>query len=74
MSHDPSEIILICRFAAQETFIIINVESRCIQFRFRILWWIESSKEQHLSEKDDLYKCLYTVTFDQFNAKKKKKF
>ncbi len=27
VSHDPSEIILICLFAAQETFIIIiNVE------------------------------------------------
>ncbi len=30
MSHDPSEIILICWFAAQETFIIIiNVENSC---------------------------------------------
>jgi len=24
VSHDPSEIILICRFAAQETFLIIT--------------------------------------------------
>jgi len=40
VSHDPSEIILICWFAAQETFIIINVESSCVQFLFRILWWI----------------------------------
>ncbi len=30
MSHDSSEIILICWFAAQETFlIIINVENSC---------------------------------------------
>ncbi len=30
VSHDPSEIILICWFAAQETFlIIINVENGC---------------------------------------------
>ncbi len=30
VSHDPSEIILICWFAAQETFLIIfNVENRC---------------------------------------------
>ncbi len=29
VSHDPSEIILICWFAAQETFIIINVENIC---------------------------------------------
>ncbi len=27
VSHDPSEIILICRFAAQETSIIINIET-----------------------------------------------
>jgi len=31
VSHDPSEIILICWFAAQETFlIIINVKNSCI--------------------------------------------
>ncbi len=31
VSHDPSEIILICWFAAQETFliIIINIENSC---------------------------------------------
>ncbi len=30
VSHDPSEIILICWFGAQETFhIIINVENSC---------------------------------------------
>ncbi len=27
-SHDPSDVILICRIAAQETF-LINVENRC---------------------------------------------
>ncbi len=27
VSHDPLEIILICLFDAQETFIIINVEN-----------------------------------------------
>ncbi len=27
VSHDPSEIILICWFGAQETFFIINVEN-----------------------------------------------
>jgi len=25
VSHDPSEIILICRFDAQETFIILSI-------------------------------------------------
>jgi len=29
VSHDPSEIILICWFGAQETFITINVENSC---------------------------------------------
>ncbi len=27
VSHDPSEIILICCFAAQEAFIVINIEN-----------------------------------------------
>ncbi len=59
MSHDSSEIILICWFAAQETsLIIINVENSCAAsycirkhgsiIFYRILWWIESLKEQHL--------------------------
>ncbi len=31
VSHDPSEIILICWFAAQETnYCIINVENSCV--------------------------------------------
>ncbi len=30
LSHDPSELILICWFGVQETFlIIINVENSC---------------------------------------------
>ncbi len=29
VSHDPSEIIIICWFAAQETILIINVENSC---------------------------------------------
>ncbi len=55
VSHDPSEIILIW-FAAQETFLIfVNVENMCCfiylwLLAYRILWWIESSKEQHLFE------------------------
>ncbi len=52
------EIILICWFAAQETFrIIINVESSCAASDFFVetiffinLWWIESSKEKHILE------------------------
>ncbi len=76
-----SEIILICWFAAQETFlIIINVENSCaaqyflwklwyILF-FRIHRWIESSKEQHLFEIEIFCNIInvFTVSFDQFNA------
>ncbi len=29
VSYDPSEIILICWFGSQETFIIISVEKSC---------------------------------------------
>jgi len=33
VSHDPSEIILICEFTAQETFLfVINVENSCVVF------------------------------------------
>ncbi len=38
VSHDPSEIILICWFAAQETFlIIINVENSCAASYFSLI-------------------------------------
>ncbi len=42
---------------------------KCILF-FRILWWIESSKEQHLFEIGIFCNIInaFTVTFDQFNA------
>ncbi len=76
VSHDPSEIILICWLAAQETFLIINVENSCsasyifvetITLFFRILWWIESSKEQNLFEIFGNNVKIF-VTFDQINA------
>ncbi len=47
VSHDPSEIILICWFAAQEAILVINVENVCaayvfVEKLFYILniWWI----------------------------------
>ncbi len=44
VSHDPSEIIWICRFAAQETFlIIISVEN---------IYFFHDSKEPHLLETE----------------------
>ncbi len=54
LSHEPSEIILICRFDAQETFLtIINVKNSCAAYYvrlFSILWLIESSNEHGLFE------------------------
>jgi len=40
VSLDPSEIILICWFAAQKTFLIVNFGNNCTAwyFFFRILW------------------------------------
>ncbi len=58
VSHDPPEIILICWFAA------IFVETMIF---FRILWWKESSKEQHLFEIEIIINA-FTVSFDQFNV------
>ncbi len=57
VSHDPSEIIQICWFAAQETFliIIINVENSCAaSYFFSEIFDEQSSRE--------------TVIFDKLNA------
>ncbi len=70
LSHDPSEIILICRFDAQETFLtIINVENSCAAYYvcfFGILWLIESSKEHDLFEIEIFcrFTNVFTITFD----------
>jgi len=62
VSHDPFKIILICLFAAQETFLtIFNIE--------KIFFWILQFKKQHLFKTD--FFCLYnvkvyTATLDQF--------
>lgn len=59
-SHTSSVIILICRFGAQETLLIIMLK-KVVQFNifvkklylfFQDLWWIESSKEHD--------KCLWS--------------
>ncbi len=73
-----SEIIIICKFAARETFlIIIDVENSraaqyfcgnwCILF-FRIHRLIESSKEQRLFKTEIVYHIInvFTCTFYQF--------
>ncbi len=53
VSHDPSEIILIC----WETFLIIIMMLKTVVLHNifvktwqKILWWIESSKEHHIFE------------------------
>ncbi len=55
MSHDPSEILQICRFAAKETFIfiIINVENSCFIFFWNV-WWTKFKRD--------------IVIFDKLNA------
>ncbi len=50
VSHDSSEIILIVQFDAQDKIITINVENSCVLGKPWYIWWIESSKEQHLFE------------------------
>ncbi len=34
VSHDPSEIIIICLFGAKETFLIFNVEKSCLAYYY----------------------------------------
>ncbi len=49
MSHDPSEIILICWFAAEETCININAEKCCVEIVniFSGFWCMPSVKWVH---------------------------
>ncbi len=44
VSHDPSEIILICRFAALETFIIISSSSSSISVENSRVAFVETVK------------------------------
>jgi len=54
-------------FDAQET-IIVNVETSCVQFFFRIISWIESWKERHLSEIERF--CNIITTIQNFGVSK----
>ncbi len=53
VSHDASAIIIICWFAAQETF-IFSIKKQYLKKNMivfcKIIWWIERLKEQHLFE------------------------
>ncbi len=54
VSIDPTDIILICWFSDQESFLIVNAKNNCATNIFEeamiffILRWLESSKEQYL--------------------------
>ncbi len=72
--HDPSEIILICWFDAQETFlIIINAEKVCCLIFLWILWYV--FQHSLINRKNSIYLKkkyfvinIFTVTFDQFDV------
>jgi len=56
-SHDPDELMLKKHFSLLSLSTIVLLLqyystkiSLHLHFYFRIIWWIESSKEQHLSE------------------------
>ncbi len=44
VSHDLSEIILICWFSAEETFLIVSIENNCVA------WWFVETKFSILLE------------------------
>jgi len=70
--HDPSEIILMCWFAAQETFIIvINVEKRCAASHFCGNHPSPNWLFDYIVFEKEIF-CniihLFTVNFHQFNV------
>ncbi len=61
VSHDPSEIFLICRFTAQETLAIIsNVENSCCIIFLRHIFFtlFFDEYEQHLFEIEIVCKII----------------
>ncbi len=76
VSHDPSEILIICWIGAQIIFLIINNEEKSfaanifvetIILFFRIIYWIERCNERHLLDIE-IIRNVFTVTFGQFNV------
>ncbi len=75
VSHDLSEIFYICWFAAQETFLLLMLETVVL---LNILWklwsiffgnYLLNKKLEHVFEICFLYNLtVFTVTFDPFNA------
>ncbi len=72
MSRDPSEIILICWFAAQETFLIIIMLKTVDIFVAYILFFkiLSRIKKQRLFELETFCNIInvFTVTFNQYNV------
>ncbi len=67
VSHNPIKL-----FSMLTTAVLLKIfcGNRHTFFSPRILWWIESSKEQHLFETEISCNTIngFIVTFDQFNA------
>ncbi len=81
VSHDPSEIILIYWFAAQETFLIIITVENMLHIFVETDIFQDSSKTKFRMLKIIYLKEIFcsiihlsAATFDQFNASLLKKF
>ncbi len=78
VSHDLSEIILICWLLLKKHFllsmlkivVLLDIFVETLIKKIKILWWIESSKGQYLFEIEIfcyINTCIFTVTFDRFH-------
>ncbi len=68
VSHDPSEIILICWFAAQETFLIISWFLENVIFLQDSLMNSKLKRTAFIWNRYILYTNAFCFNFDQFNA------
>ncbi len=78
VTRDPSEIILICSFAAQETFIIIiiiiiiNVENRCAPSYFcgkHHAWFFPQDSLMKSKFKWTAFKSIWSIMSPYFKTK-----
>ncbi len=69
VSHDPSEIILICWFIISvETVVLLHIFLEPVILFSLNIWWIKSYKEQHLLKMELFYDIIFTITFYLFNT------
>ncbi len=72
VSHDPSEIILICWFIISvETVVLLNIYLEPVILFSLVIWWINNLKGQHLFKYK--YFIIYNnirfyYNFDPFNT------